>query len=556
MSAHDELRSVRIEVETASSGNDAPQIEKPEQPNRRLGALGILAALVLGVAFFVLRPAGDEAADGTVRETPPATAPGDSSPSTTGATSTTTVPDDAEEGIDQTELSLLLEAVEPGGRIEPVAIDTGDSFIDIVNIDGGFLALANVVATEEPPVFGSVDGLDWVEIEVAPFNADDPQPVQWRQLVSADDGVAAIGFVAADFGSIDGERVQFEVATSQDGFLWQSAQPSNAPRSGDGVALPITVLDSSVVSIETSNEVLLEDILRFDEVLDVNSTIAATIERCGAYSGDLEDFTISQCRDFSIVSESAIDLASGDDELDNSSPAFGRCVAQASEVTTPGFTLFGPASVSDDLQGSFAFAGTGLFPEFGQLADGRVAVVDRGALGVVSSCDAAGGLYRRDGGVVLVDFEAGQALAIRVPAELQAIFGDSTPVQFLGEFPVDDVRSHLFLVVDRDLWSIDTQNGRWTLLTPDFVASTGFGRSQFILSNSGTRLYRIDLDGLTAIDISSDDRGLLSFEVANWRISTEELLIGDARDGSFLHASDEFVFLFDGTATWRLAVPG
>ena len=452
-------------------------------------------------------------------------------------------PASVDEGPAETELSIAIDTAEPGESIDAQPVVAAESLIDVVDIEGGFLALAGVVATENPPVFGSVDGLSWTEIEVSPLNPEAPQPVIWSQLIPTVDGAAAIGFVAADFGSIDGERVQFEVATTRDGVVWEPAEPSAVSRNGDGVASPIAVVDSTTISIEASGGVLLEDILRQDEVIVGNEALAS---RCGAFSGPIEEFSISQCRDFGIIAE--IPAPDSEFELDNNGPAFGRCIVDAASITTPGFTIFGADSAS------FAFAGTGRSPEFALLADGRVAVVDRGALGISRTCDAAGGFLRRPGGLSLVDLALNEVMTIPAPSELQPILQSSTSVQFLGEVAVDAFRSHLFLTIDGDLWSVDTRNALWTERVSDFV--TPAGQSQVVLSDSGRRLYRLDLDRVIAIDVLPGVNGALSFEVANWPRVDDGFLLEDVIGISLLHASDELIFVFDGSSTWRLAAPG
>ena len=303
-------------------------------------------------------------------------------------------------------------------------------------------------------------------------------------------------------------------------------------------AIPAAEASSVRAAVDLSDELVLEALLREDEIV---FPLADTLARCGAYDGTREDFTISQCRDFAIVSPAETDEAN---ELDNSSPAFGECVAAGSVERTSGFTV-----LPSDSAVSYAFAGDGVTFEVLDLANRRVAVLDGGTLGLNRFCDSAGGHLSREAGLVLIDPAIDQATVFPAPPSLQVGLTAGDAVEILAELPVDETRSHILLSAGRSLWSVDTERGLWRLLTvagnPDFP---------YVFSDSGTRFFGVVDKQFQLIDLLVNPDGSLGFTATISPIFAS-ITMQLTEEGSIDFATDEDIFLSHTSNTFRFPVP-
>ena len=562
MGGEDQSRSVRIEVELDNGvATDAPDVLSPSGPPRWPIIAGLVLVVVLAGAFLTLRPTGDQAADGTQRIAPaPTTVP---PPTTTPATTTTTVP--VEEPL---EVASALAAVEElGAETAPLRIEGARFLSQIVSTEGGFIALPRALPSETPLLLGSVDGLTWVEIETTRQRPDDaPELVEWFQLLPAPSGLALVGSQSTNTAVL-------EVATSESGAVWRTVEELGPINDGDRRVVPFAALDDSFLSLEISDKVALQDVLRLDDLTTVIEVLPASL--CSAFgAGPDEGFTLSDCAEFSITGQEppaaepddsgqlpGPDELSGGPGLDNGGVSFAECFTVATATTTSGFEVLespSTGSAGEDVE-SFAFAGNGSFPVVTSLANGRAAVIDTGTVGLDATCDAAGGALRREPGVVVLDFVDGRAFSYEAPLELRPVLTDRTlesPIDILGEFAVTGSRSHLFVNVDSSLWSIDTGTGQWTELFDATEDDVRAPRSLFALSDSGTRLYRVAFSQLEYVDLSANSDGSLSFAGSVSTIVTDDIQRVTRFEGGVIrHATDEIIFYSDGSQIWRLPVP-
>ena len=242
-------------------------------------------------------------------------------------------------------------------------------------------------------------------------------------------------------------------------------------------------------------------------------------------------------RSTDIVEDDALDIT-------NSSPAFGECVAETSSQTTPGFRVL---PVGGEI--AQAFAGNASNASITELADGRVAVIDRGTAGLSDSCDAAGGFFVRQAGLVILDPSVDQARVFPAPTLLAHTIEQRNPVEILGEVPIDQSRSHMLISGGGLLWSVDTGTGAWTMLTDPENPNV-----PYILSESGNRLVASTTDSFELIDVLVTADGSLAFAASISPI-VSSISSSIVADGFVSFADDEFLYLSEGENTYQFAVP-
>ena len=245
--------AVRVEIDgELTSGLEIPEIESQPAGSSKLPiALGLIVVVALGLLLLGLSPDGDEAADGTLRETPETTAPTTSVPAVPIAPSTTTsgelaarraapalIPPDIGDGIvsaRESELNVLLRSV--------------------VSTETGFLGLTRDSASS-PQIFASSEGLSWVEVETAFLTRDGsdladflvlelskvPNQVEEEFVLLAFDGLGADSVAG---GEPNGEQIRTQILTSPDGVVWQGVSTTE-PQAERRV--PRLLLGNSIIS--------------------------------------------------------------------------------------------------------------------------------------------------------------------------------------------------------------------------------------------------------------------------------------------------------------------
>jgi len=245
----DEPRSVRIEFDDSSSSPVAPSVGGSPGPPKRgaliLGAIAVICAVGLVV---LLRPAEDETADGSIRQSTTTTI---MSPSTTSpaSTSTTTL------GITTSARTSLLPTV---GLSEFESIVRSDSL--------GFLALQWEEAENGPPrVSRSDDGVNWTQVSTSLDSGSDAAGAvilrDYDWLISTDSGFALLMSTIRLVGGAAGAPL-FETVrlTSPDGVQW-TRDPTFEVVTGVDFARPIGHSSDAVVVFQLDKASDLSSIL-------------------------------------------------------------------------------------------------------------------------------------------------------------------------------------------------------------------------------------------------------------------------------------------------------
>ncbi len=559
MSSGDDQQSVRVEVDGDGGSADVAFVEGASSLSLPV-IFGVILVAAVGVILFLLRPANDETAGGEQpADVTSTTIPVDED----GETESRTV-----EVVQQTgPLGAAIAEAAPWAPIEAAITDFPSVPSRIVETEVGFLALDGSVLSFSPRVFGSVDGQSWVAVEVT-NQTEEAQQLRWFNIFPSLEGLAAAG-------TANSPNANVELATSESGVVWRRLETPDL--TGEQ---PVAVTNDSIVSFSDVEEFLLEDILNFDGSSAIQAPISGI---CGGFGGSDDTFTIRLCPEFGLVNNGVgptggeNPVSNAEVELTNSNPAFDDCVEQASLVRRGGFVVSEHAlsepevdqePESDTASPSFIFAAS-RFSDVVPLGGERVAVLDEGTIGLVASCDAAGGPFRREAGVVVIDFAEGASstfeapLALRPELQRQAAADGFQFIEILGEAAVAQDRSHILVAIDRALWSIDTLTGGWTQLIGPIEGLEGEDqqgqqselRPRFGLSSSGTRLYQLAGDRVAIIDLSTDDGGALVFDVVSSPFivspADQEHLAG----GFIEHATDGAILVVDRRGfLWRFAI--
>ena len=263
----DERRSVRIELEDgAAPAPNAPMVETDlggaDGPNGGGGSstwaivLAILIVGVVGAGVLTLRPAGDEAADGTERQAP----------------TTTTDPQSATgagEGVDDAGEQGIGEATEEALNAEPSIVATplvtGASLSQVVAADIGYIALGQNGGAQ-PTVLRSVDGEDWFDVETTAsidgqLNAE---RLQWFNFLRFGDSLVVTGL--AETPDVLPDRTVF---VSDSGAEWVELDLVGS--SGDGLLnfFPFNFVGDSVFGIQLGGSSIIDEFLSSTTTFEV-----------------------------------------------------------------------------------------------------------------------------------------------------------------------------------------------------------------------------------------------------------------------------------------------
>ena len=253
----EELRTVRVEVLGAPSGD----LEIPEVTAQSNGGskwphvLGVLILVGLGALLFGLRPDGDEAADGTARESPPTTVI-----DTPGVTQATEQPEDGDAdptlatddraGEQRSVESARLSPVEIQALISTTVSDleagsSVESSIHLIERERGFLALARSASLDQPD--GRIGPITWRPVDATRRSnvSSTDLPRFWsRELVQ----LGGQMIVLADRWE-RGETTRTLV--SEEGLDWFEWDPSFASTDNEEALL---LLDGVMVTVELRSE--------------------------------------------------------------------------------------------------------------------------------------------------------------------------------------------------------------------------------------------------------------------------------------------------------------
>ncbi len=530
---NDELASVRIEVEATGGALHAPDVlvTTEEKPSKWLLVIaGAAVIVVLAVAFFGVRPAGDEAADGTIREVP------------VQPTSTPTPTSIAEQQPSPTivnDENRRRDSVVVDEPAISVRVASPRRIEQIVSTSGGFVALPDVESTVVPQILFSSNGLSWLEIEtqrVETSNAD--EPADWFSLLVGDDGLTVLGSSVQRAGALD-------VLTSPFGQTWELVADLGPVDDPGRRVVPVASFGDRIVALELFEELELEPFLgQFVETRNLGV--------CSAYEAGPDNFSLSDCADFSVASDPPISQRVEVVEPD--------CDAVAVSGGRPGFALLqlelDGATGARELP-TVSFVSGDFFPRFGMLSSGRVGVFDVGN-SAFPRCDGSGVFRARDAGVVVVDVEQNRTFGYPAPDEVAIDIRDRFDKEILGEVQLFGDRTHLVVSVRGSIWAIDTLSGEWTMLTEGVRAAgfqTPFAPEFAPSADDAGRFFQVANGAITIVELGVGEGAMLR------AVETIVPIANDAADqvrlgfGSILHATNEFIFYTDGITIWRLEIP-
>ena len=271
--------SVRVEVGEVLDGAHAPPGLVDDQigatgPKSRGLVIGVVVAAfaVIGLILFNLAPEAGRSADGS-----PIAPTTSQAPTTTSSPSTTVAAEDAD----------------PLDQFETVDQDT--FLFQVIEADLGWLALGSAQNTDELSILRSLDGLNWVEVDVGlsdmgtivgianisgtnVFAVDSKNSWRDRRAVAS-----------------DGFNVQF--FESNDLQTWEESDRLEAIN-GDGFLGPVQITESTAMALvqrdgtddETSEQALIsyfDSVLEPDEAIEVCAVGARAAEDGESDGGDI-----------------------------------------------------------------------------------------------------------------------------------------------------------------------------------------------------------------------------------------------------------------------------
>ena len=524
----DDLRSVRVEVDGAMDGPlSRPEVVRSGGPPPVIVGAGLVAAAVVIIGLFALRPAEDASADGTERAVP----------------TTTTVPEIVLEPAVGDTPSTTPDA--------PVLVSDADGadelgfgIADIVDTGVGYLALAPSQGFA-PELFRSVDGVSWTRVEGVVVEGDpiDLFDRRWRDLTRTSDGFAV---------SASGQFLrQREVFISDIGVDWIEADDLQTfVDDGTRPLYPVLARGSSVTGFRLQTSTILEAILEEHTDLD-----EAPRGFCGVFPGR-EGSRAFQLMDCSFTSAGSLtpERIVSDLPAEQILACLGSLPdnAVSSEfVQTVGGSTGGAPSTE-----TFGH-GAGFDADIIELDTDRVAFLDSAPIptnavsceGVVDIPDPV------TPQVSVVDLESGTTELFDLPDELVETLSTrgAEAVRALGVAKVaDDGDDHLVFVGGDDVWALNVDSGLWeTLIRP----SGNRPREPFDVTRMsvvGDRLFVLSGASLVAFELSEDDDGGLDLDF-NSVVSNPDLP-DDFAEGEIVFADEDALFITDGRSVWRYDV--
>ena len=296
MVGNDELRSVRIEVDDALAGAEAPSVlGQPTGGPKWPVIIGVLALLAIGLAFVVLRPESNQAADGTERV----------APTTTTAPAATTEPPSepaTSEPASRAPEIVVADAIVPvlGDALIATQTNLVTKPIRVVETDTGFLALHLRSAAAGPSLLSSDDGVSWTPVATS---IESPEGLDLNSLVSSD-LIAMPNQLALLAFTLDEPEGSNEVFFSSDGVEWTAVDTSAVRAQGQDV---VTATDTSLITTESRGDAVTEILT---EIL--SSPIDGAISECLARITSSDPGELVSFRSVDLVDQSETHFGSPD----------------------------------------------------------------------------------------------------------------------------------------------------------------------------------------------------------------------------------------------------
>lgn len=515
MATNDDLRSVRVEVETIENldpTETAPVVAANQSAGRGpmlvvvivLG--GLLAALVWlnsgADAAAVDEPSAEEVAEIEERD-PPETA------------------DDVDDVASQPGAEITIVAI-PDSSSASLDVQPTDlaAFPNPILFNGEILSHNDSQALRStPPVLVSADGelLRDLETSVLVDGSQNSVDYFWSAVWSVGDGLAASATDA------DGVRSSF---VSRDGREWVRVGFPADGETNRWFFEPRALANDTVVGLTLSSS---DALAAFVE----EHTTAEDVEGA-CFIGSRAVLSCDESTEWPFT-EATIDSPAG-------SEAVFSCLNLLS-VLGPRFSLttvsLGDAPLDGLDQRIYIGADLPL-----SLSGGRMAGIDTlNFFGDTTACDGLASIEQVDPARFYV-FEPLEQTVQR--AELHpALNPEST--ELIGEIAVGTSSYFLFLYAF-DLWALELASGQWSII--DDIATA----PQYVLSESGQRGYFFDQNDLHILDFVTDDDAEIGFAVVETVIYVDVPTMTPA-PSSIRHASDDQVIFNSLGSTWLVNIP-
>ncbi len=532
--ADDESASVRIDLEsTAAPVPDAPSVTSASN-NGVILLLGAVVLLVVGIAFFILRPEGNAAADGTIREAP-----------------TTTIDAPAPGGdLDDPAQATAAEAPElvfpDEATLVPTLINSPETPTSIVSADFGFIGLVRGRSLT-PTIVRSVDGQDWrvVETTASSLGTDNLVERQWFRLTNEGGQLQVFGSgVVGDPGVFKND-----VFASDNGAMWEQVEGVGSLGGPALPELPAVVGDDGYISTGFGKAEVVDRFLNDHTNLPLDTAGGCFLTNTAPETADGQ------------VSLIVRDCLSGEQEfvLDGSvvESSFSADVVLGC-ASALAFLNFDNALISQEIGGDQQrtvldnFIGGIPTP----LRGGGVALVDVG-VSVLQDVERCNGLAQVSSGSEAAVLIANSALteSVRWPFPEEAPQSDPVfPSLVVGDVVRPDFADRLLVDHQNVLWELNLETGVWNDIVPLLINPTPLNARENILAmaDSANVLYIVTGETLAIFDFDTQ-AGDDSSE--NRLFPDVSVLSIESPASSFdptavLYADDDAIFVRSGDDVW------
>ena len=481
-----DVRSVRIELDDGvlADGLEIPEIESQPSGGSKLPILfGLAVIITLGLLLLGLSPDEDQAADGTLRETPATTIPSTTNPDAE-------VGESVEESDEPLEVPDLVLPDARAGIAIATLIEDQEFVSSIVSTDDGLLGLRGPSASD-PTLVASANGFEWVEVEVS---VENPAGVDLTSFLVVElskvpeEAGGGFSMLAFDFSisQRSGEQFRTAILTSPDGATWEVLDTTEPQAQG---SVPRLLSGGSVIATIDEGRPIDALISEHTDLIIAGEPICSETRQV-----DTEDprVWLLLCDGTGAV------LLGADDIITDADPSavLDCALALSPEESGTGigvrfFDLDGGLSGVFGSGESAFFLGPDPFPDLLSLDEGGVAFYDVGS----SSGSVCDGVTNpgddREPSVVVIDTNIGRAQPFALPIE-------GTTVRLVGETQrfADDSK-YVLVEIDASLWGLNPESGSWAILT----SNQGNTISEFFaVSESGGRAYQLVESTLRVID--------------------------------------------------------
>ena len=459
------------------------------------------------------------------------------------------------DGFWQIDVPAAADPIDPNAPvIEALRLDLEFDAFEIVDAGVGFLALGESTdTTNGPPIWRSIDGIDWFPVDTSFDGVGDDDPTDlsssfWFGLTETVTGFSLTGGLGFE------SREPLRTFVSTDGVTWRP--DGQTPEiENPGFLIPISVDEDAVTYLQfIGNQELAGAVAQ-------HTSIDLDVALCDAIGG-VEGVSLDGCfgEQITVLPDDVTSDSSPDDVL-RCLTALGQRVRLVSQVVRIDRTG-GAVQVIPGSQVPWDFSGPPVMLSNDRLAllapsENRFDIDDFSDF-QNSEPAACGGIVTFEPFVetpVLLVIDNNSQTATQLPLPQSASGEDG--ISPLGEVLAGEGEQPRLLVeVDGRLWVLDADSGLWEELGDVLVQGLIGNGSAFDISTSGKRVHVVDGD-LTIIDFATAEDGTPStFAIS---ASLDNGASTNLNLGRILHSNDEVIFYqnvaTNGRGLWRLAVP-